>query len=302
MPILSVYTFDTTVPNYGGPFRETHVPLDSEGFARVEIDDLACNPPLIFFGSGTRAVLAIARPDNEDVLDLAAMYNGFAVTNLPTVIPSQSPSVTAFDLVSGLLSKNGGSVRGPIRSTPLIRESVPSFLSLPPDAPDQVLTEMHIDFHLNTPGGCYAHEGTITVYVQFLLQRGSLVATPLASTYTPDINPDVCASGVNDALNKLIADPTTPGFLFLSIYFQRVVPAFLQSAIDRNPPTTGPNPPHHMRIYGLPGDGKRTGSGTGTSDTNFSIGLERSAVLALRASALRARPLRARPLRVQASQ
>jgi len=287
VPVLSIYTFETRIPNYGGPFGETHVPLDSEGFARVEIDDLTCNPPFFLIGFGTRAVLAMARPDNEDVLDLAAMYNGFA-TNLPAVIPNQAPSVTAFDLASGLLSSNGGSLRGPIRSTPLIREAVPSFLSLPPDAPNQILTEMHIDFHLNTPGGCYAHEGTITIYVQFLLQRGTLVATPIASTYTPDTNPDWCGSGVNDALNKLIADPTTPGFLFLSLYFQRVVPAFLQAAINLNPPTTGPNPPHHMRIYGLPGDGKRSGTGTGTTDVNFSIGLERTAVLVLRAYSLRA--------------
>ncbi len=279
MPVLSLYSFRTPDVERGGAYAETHVAIDSDGFGSAEMDDIApIALPTIFSPQGL-SVLALSRPDDEDVLDLADMYNNFGVSGLPMVMGNQPATVTAGDLAASLIGSNG-TVLG-IRSTPLNRQAVPSYLTIPSPGDKQVLTEMHIDFRLDTRAVCYSHTGTITVYVQFLLQRGILSAVPIAETFTPDTNLDICAGQVNDQLNSVLFDPATQGFL--ALYFQRAVQQFLQAAVDRNPPKSGPNPPPHSRIYGLPGDGKRSGTGSGTMDLDFSIGLERTGLLQARA-------------------
>jgi hypothetical protein len=187
MPTLSTYSFERAGLELGGPFIENHIDLSPDRFAINSIET----------GNTNRgATLALTRPDDEDVVDLALMYNTF-----PVSLPNQQQAITLKDLVLNFLARSpyGGTLRDPkpLRSAPLNRAAVPSYLSLPPNAPNQVLAELHIDFHLNTPAGCYTHEGTITFYIQFLVSpTGIVTATPLAEWYTPDTNPDVCAGTV----------------------------------------------------------------------------------------------------------
>lgn len=278
MPTLSLYSFSQPQLELGGGFTERHVDLSSDNFA---------SDPIELANRG--AALAIVRPDDEDVVDLNDMYNSFQV-----LFPTQDRPMSLFELAALAISKSpyGGSLRGPLRSAPLNRDAIPSYLVIPPDEPNQVLTELHIDFHLNTDGICFAHEGTITFYVQFLcVSSGRIRAAVLGEWFTPDTNPDPCASGVNDELNKLLFNKDSSGAekqgavwpydmrTFLNqIYFAKF-DSFLGQLVAARPPVWGPNPPLYRRIYGLPGDGRRAGAASEDASIKYSLGLERLPVV-----------------------
>jgi hypothetical protein len=185
---------------------------------------LAVNTHPARAGTGTTATASI---------DLEQMYNAQVVL-LATNPNGPYQFSTLYDFVNGFLQQfpyGGSSLRGPIRAEPLDRASVPGSVSIPND-PTRVVSELHLDFHMNTPGGCYAHEGTFTVYVSFGLQNGALTGVPLGETYTADTNPDVCAGSVNGQLASLVPQVNQ----LITSYLGEAIPAFVRSVVGSTPP------------------------------------------------------------------
>src|SRR5215469_1243574 len=113
MPTLSLYAFERDAVDSGGPFKENHKTFSSQ-LAQVEVDDIALADLVPFpFLPGVeidvgpsehRSVLAMLRPDSEDVVDLAAMYNSF-----PSIQTAAGTLITLKQFAQGILAPIPGS-------------------------------------------------------------------------------------------------------------------------------------------------------------------------------------------------
>jgi hypothetical protein len=237
--VFSTYAFERREWQLGGRyyFLSTLLPARDAGL-------LAFSPPPLNLG----ATLSLVRPSNERVISLSSLAS-FAYSNLQMagvlggggklLHNAASDVTTSFAPLDAKLDFEG------VRPYDLHGNYAASMATL------------KFAFHVNTPGGCYAHEGTLAYHIQFYIDEGGLLhAHTNGGTFTQDVNPDACAGAVNDSLRTVASDAL--------LKMEVMIAAWIGQQVQAS---------RFRMLYLIPGDGDRSGYGFGDADARVSLGL-----------------------------
>ncbi|GGU46089.1 hypothetical protein [Streptomyces coeruleorubidus] len=175
MPILSQYWFSDRY--FGGPFENYNQPYPSGGWAWISNS------------RGSRATLSWNRPDNETIIDFAAVL--------------ANPFVTS--AVDGLLT-GGVSRTGPIQAQGVFWPNVPYYGQGPGrhNAGD-LLVRVYIPIHISTPRYCTDADGTVSYWLVFYLDgSGMLHGYVDGWSYEYDGGGPFCTDEIDDGLDQAV--------------------------------------------------------------------------------------------------